>query len=333
MVFEPCCLEHWVGTKVGVTKLSLADIREFQLVNVKRVLNYVVQNAAFYREWFRDTPEIRSFSDFERLPVLTADELIKNGQRMQCVDQESVCRIYTSGTTAAPKRLGFTDEELAATVEYFTEGSRQFLRCGDKALLLFPCRVENGAGQLFVRALARLGVEAVPFDVPADGPAACRAVRETAPSLVLASPDTAQAMLHSGEPLRFDTLLVSGDALSCDVAEHLRERFRCDVFQQYGLTESAFGLGVDCRAFAGYHLRETDYYVEILDDKGKALPTGMPGRVVITSLLCGAMPLIRYDTGDVSRYLPEPCACGSSLPLLDRIRPRGVAKGYHSRCV
>ncbi|MCE5235620.1 MAG: DVU_1553 family AMP-dependent CoA ligase [Clostridiaceae bacterium] len=326
---ELCCLEAWIGAKICVPKLSLKDIRAYQLAAVERVLNYVVQSAPFYRERFRGAPEVRSFSDFERLPLLTADELISNGQRMLCVEQEHVCRVYTSGTTAAPKRLRFTEAELEATVEYFTEGSRQFLRRGERALLLFPCEAENGAAQLFLRALKRLGAEGIPYGIPADGAEACRAVLETMPSLILAAPATALSMLACGENLSFDTLLVSGDALSEDAARLLRERFHCDVFQQYGLTESAFGLGVDCRAFHGYHLRETDYYVEIADEKGKALPTGEFGRVVITSLLCGAMPLIRYDTGDIGRYLSEPCACGSVLPLLDRIRPRDVAKGYH----
>lgn len=327
---EPCCLEAWIGAKIGAPKPALEEVRAYQLAAIERVLGYAVQNAPFYRERFSGVPKVHNFSDFERLPLLTADELIANGQRMLCVEQEHVCRVYTSGTTAAPKRLRFTEAELSATVEYFTEGSRQFLRRGQLALLLFPCEAENGAARLFLRALKRLGAEGIPYGLPANGAEACRIVSETAPSLVLTPPDMAQSMLACGENPSFDTLLVSGGALSEDAAQRLRERFHCDVFQQYGLTESAFGLGVDCRAFHGYHLRETDYYLEIVDEKGKALPRGEFGRVVITSLLCGAMPLIRYDTGDIGRYLLEPCACGSGLPLLDRIRPRDVQKGYYN---
>jgi len=36
------------------------------------------------------------------------------------------------------------------------------------------------------------------------------------------------------------------------------------------------------------------------------------------------MPLIRYSTGDVSRFLTARCACGSNLKHLDRLQGRSV---------
>lgn len=330
MGIEPCSLDGWIAARTGIAQLTLAGLRAYQLDAIRRVLAYAVANAPFYRERFPRLPDLHDFSDFMRLPVLMADDLVAYGNRMLCVEQEQVRRICTSGTTEHPKRLCFTDAELAATVDYFVAGARQFLQSGDTALLLFDSSRENGAGQLFLRALTRMGVTAIPYGVPSDGKTACRAVCTYMPSLLLTAPDTARAMLAYGGSSQFTTLLVSGDALSNGEVALLRTRFGCDVFQQYGLTESAFGLGVDCRAFAGYHLREVDYYTEILDAQGNALPAGEAGRVVITSLCNGAMPLIRYDTGDRSMYLPGMCACASPLPLLDRVAPRAVPKGYHS---
>lgn len=34
------------------------------------------------------------------------------------------------------------------------------------------------------------------------------------------------------------------------------------------------------------------------------------------------MPLIRYRTGDLSRFLPDPCPCGTILKSLEKIRYR-----------
>jgi phenylacetate-coenzyme A ligase PaaK-like adenylate-forming protein len=48
----------------------------------------------------------------------------------------------------------------------------------------------------------------------------------------------------------------------------------------------------------------------------------MPGEVVFTTLSRRAMPLIRYRTGDMARFIPEACPCGSILPRLDKIRGR-----------
>jgi len=42
---------------------------------------------------------------------------------------------------------------------------------------------------------------------------------------------------------------------------------------------------------------------------------------VLTTVNRRVMPLIRYRTGDVARWLPEPCPCG--LPLR-RLSPLGI---------
>lgn len=48
-----------------------------------------------------------------------------------------------------------------------------------------------------------------------------------------------------------------------------------------------------------FAINEADYIVEILDDNGNHLPDGSLGRIVVTDLFNFAMPMIRYDTGDM----------------------------------
>ena len=45
-------------------------------------------------------------------------------------------------------------------------------------------------------------------------------------------------------------------------------------------------------------------------------------RVVITTLTRAGMPLIRYRTGDISRFIKEPCPCGTVLKTMEKIRYR-----------
>jgi len=93
---------------------------------------------------------------------------------------------------------------------------------------------------------------------------------------------------------------------------------------------------VDCEAHMGYHLREADLYFEIVDPlTGEVLPDGELGEVVFTTLNRTGMPLIRYRTGDVSRFLPGPCGCGTMLRRLERVQCRvdaSVGVGSHG-CV
>jgi phenylacetate-CoA ligase len=43
------------------------------------------------------------------------------------------------------------------------------------------------------------------------------------------------------------------------------------------------------------------------------------GHVLVTTLRNTAMPLIRYRTGDLAVRRDEPCICGRTLPMLDRV--------------
>jgi len=49
---------------------------------------------------------------------------------------------------------------------------------------------------------------------------------------------------------------------------------------------------------------------------------GEPGEIVVTTLAAEAMPLVRYRTGDLSRWLPGPCPCGGPLALLGPVQGR-----------
>jgi phenylacetate-coenzyme A ligase PaaK-like adenylate-forming protein len=94
------------------------------------------------------------------------------------------------------------------------------------------------------------------------------------------------------------------------------------------------GGGVECEAQQGYHLCEADLLFEIIDpDTEKPMPDGEYGEVVFTTLTRRGMPLIRYRTGDVSRFILEPCACRTQLKTLERITHRldgRVPIGPHS---
>ena len=60
------------------------------------------------------------------------------------------------------------------------------------------------------------------------------------------------------------------------------------------------------------------------------LEIGEMGEVVFTTLSRRGMPLIRYRTGDLSRFLPEPCPCGTVLKTLETVKGRisGQIEGY-----
>ena len=68
------------------------------------------------------------------------------------------------------------------------------------------------------------------------------------------------------------------------------------------------------------HIRENDILVEVVDPVTKEpLEDGKLGKVLITTLTRAAMPLIRYETGDIGSIVSGTCPCGSVLKRLDYI--------------
>jgi phenylacetate-CoA ligase len=110
-------------------------------------------------------------------------------------------------------------------------------------------------------------------------------------------------------------------AISEQLTEGMRERitrgFGVPIHQGYGLNE--IGL-VACRCEAGrYHVHVEHCQVEILNEQGRACALGETGRVVVTALGNAAMPLLRYDTGDLAEAVAGDCPCGRTLPAFGGI--------------
>jgi phenylacetate-CoA ligase len=69
------------------------------------------------------------------------------------------------------------------------------------------------------------------------------------------------------------------------------------------------------------HVNADSVLVEVLRD-GRPAPPGAPGKIVVTDLSNFAMPLVRYQVGDVGVLSDRRCPCGRGLPLLESIEGR-----------
>jgi phenylacetate-CoA ligase len=115
-------------------------------------------------------------------------------------------------------------------------------------------------------------------------------------------------------------IISCAETLTDDMRQRLQSVFGCPVLDRYGSRE--FGLiASQCHA-GSYHINSRGVHVEILSGGQPAEP-GEAGRVVVTGLVGKAMPLIRYDTGDVAEAAASTgCSCGRGLPMMGRIHGR-----------
>jgi len=70
----------------------------------------------------------------------------------------------------------------------------------------------------------------------------------------------------------------------------------------------------ECKMKHGMHLSETNFFTEVIDPKtGEQLEDGEIGELIFTTYDREGMPLIRYNSCDLGRIIPDICECG--LPL------------------
>jgi phenylacetate-CoA ligase len=90
-----------------------------------------------------------------------------------------------------------------------------------------------------------------------------------------------------------------------------------ESFDIPGLTELyGPGTGLECQRHEGIHYWADYYILEIIDPEAlQPMPPGKTGEMVVTTLRKEGAPLVRYRTRDLTHLKPQPCSCGSVLPM------------------
>lgn len=334
-----CPLDAWVSQATGLPGPDPQALRQWQAERLHSLAQWARARSPFYAEHLPDLPDLPDLAEssdgLAALPFLTPDHLREHSERMLCVSQGDVDRVVTlntSGTSGRPKRLFFTGRELEDTLDFFRVGMASFTSPGDSLLILLPGRREDGAAMLLARALTEIGVRPVLTPQPCTPQESFRLISQETITCLAALPSQLRALLElspdgPGWPRTLNRALLSGEPVSSELRRQADEA-GIEIYAHYGLTETCFGGGVECGAHHGYHLREADLLVEIVNPvTGRAVADGREGEVVISTLSRRGMPLVRYRTGDMARMLPGPCPCGSPLkrlgPITGRIQTTG----------
>jgi phenylacetate-coenzyme A ligase PaaK-like adenylate-forming protein len=341
-------LEDWIQYRIGLepgAPFTREALLRHQLAALRESLTHAAASSPFYRRRFAGRPGFppQDLQGFAALPFTSMADLAADPLDFLAVSQSAVARVVTlrsSGTSGPPKRLFFSAADLERTVDFFHHGMSTLVAPGQRVLILMPGEQPGSVGQLLVEGLGRLGAAGMVHGPVRDPGAAVDAVMAHRPDCLVGIPVQVLAMARhprgAGIPRGLvRTILLSTDYVPEAIVRVLEETWGCQVFQHYGMTEMGFGGGVACEARDGYHLREADLFVEVVDpETGRGVPEGVSGEVVFTTLAVSAMPLIRYRTGDLARFRPEPCPCGSRLRRLGKIagrRANGAAIGQSIR--
>ena len=333
-------LESWIAAKIGAgaERLTRRELEDFQLQKLRESIRWACAQSPFYAKHLagHSESELASLDDLQRLPFTDADDIRREGLQFLCVSQGDINRVVTlesSGTSGEPKRVYFTAGDQELTIDFFKVGMSTLVRPGQKVLIALPGERPGSVGDLLAKALERLPADPVPCGFIHDPAAVLRLIARARIDCVVGLPVQILSLVRFAEDMRDapihrpSRVLLCSDHVPDSIVNAIKQAWRCEVFEHYGMTEMGLGGGVDCEAHCGYHLREADLLFEIVDPRtGERVGEGEEGEIVFTTLTRRGMPLIRYRTGDISRFIPEACPCGTTLQRLDRIRARKNAR-------
>jgi len=329
-------LDRWIRSRIGREpegRFTREHTRRHQLEKLRENLAHAARRSPFYRRRFSgcDGFSVTDFQAFASLPFTTAEDLVRDPLEFLCVSQSEVARVVTlrsSGTTGRPKRVFFDNDDLELTVDFFRHGMSTFVQAGQRVLIMLPGGLPGSVGALLVEGLDRMGAAGIVHGPVQDPEDAIDEILAHRVECLVGIPVQVLSLVRHPKSARIPrgfirNVLLSTDYVPESIVADIEHTWGCRVYQHYGMTEMGYGGGVECDAHDGYHLREADLFVEIVDPAtGRPLPDGVSGEVVVTTLTRRAMPLIRYRTGDMARLLPEYCPCGSTLRRLSKVRGR-----------
>jgi phenylacetate-CoA ligase len=131
----------------------------------------------------------------------------------------------------------------------------------------------------------------------------------------------ASNLIERGIRLKLKVVITNAEPLYDFQREVIEACFGCEVKETYGQGEMIVAAS-ECDHHA-LHLWPEVSVTEVLDDDGHPVSPGQPGRIVSSSLLNEAMPLIRYDTLDIGALAKDnSCECGRNLQKIQSIYGR-----------
>ncbi len=131
--------------------------------------------------------------------------------------------------------------------------------------------------------------------------------------------------------LRVNSIITMSESLNDYTKDAVEKYFGCPVLSRYSNIENGIIAQQTMDDHNNFLVNTASYLVEIMDlHKDEVVQNGTPGRIVVTDYYNYAMPLIRYDTGDVG-VLGEVEIGGSSRTVLTRIEGRKLDQIYNTK--
>lgn len=308
------------------------EIRKSELnARLADILRYAFDRAPAYREIYEDKglrpSHITSLDEIDRLPIIRMSELAERQKKrppfggFETLPPDQIRRIYVNpGFICQPGEREYQDTSWAEAM------CGAGFQPGDRVVNTFSYHMWPFAFMLDESA-KRIGATVIPTGF-GNTLAQVRVMQSLRVNGYLGTPSFIMTLIQRATGMGLDVrkdlclkrALVSAEMLPESLRSRLERDLRMTVRQVYG-TVLLGCVGYECLYRTGLHVPD-NVHVEVVDpDTGKQVAPGAAGEIVATSF-SRAYPMIRLATGDLSSFAREPCPCGRTGPMLNKILGR-----------
>jgi phenylacetate-coenzyme A ligase PaaK-like adenylate-forming protein len=293
------------------------------LAQVRSLITDIRPRSPFYAQRLAGF-ELKSLADLARLPVLTGDELKSHmppAGHGFVTDETAGGFVFASGgTSGAPKVAYRTAEEHHYNATRMGKGLLLAgFGPGDVvANLMFAGNMWASFISLNM-ALEHTGARFLPLAGNMDLEFVLFALKHFRANSIISIPTVLLSIARMVEERKIEGLTIKkaatgGEHLFPGARAYLSRVLGVEHFASAGYAANDSGaIGYQCSHCGGsiHHVHEDLHYVEIVDpDTLEPVAPGEVGKIVATNLNRRLMPMLRYDIGDLGRWIEGPCGCG-----------------------
>ncbi len=319
-----------------IESMPVADLKKSQLKKLKETVAGAYEQVPFYRRKLDELNvhpnDIQRLEDVAKLPFTVKNDLRDNYPFGLCaVPLKDVVRVHaSSGTTGKPITGPYTESDLDNWSEcmarnLFAAGVRE----DDIVQNAYGYGLFTG-GFGFHQGAAKLRCTLVPTSSGLTE-RQITLMKDFGATVLFSTPSYALTIAERAEELKVDIRslplrvgVFGVEPWTIAMRNEIEERMGIKAMESYGLTElSGPGVAFDCIEQNGLHINEDHFLAEVVDPVTfEPLPLGEKGELVFTSLQKQAMPILRYRTKDITRFIKEPCSCGRTLLKMEKLSGR-----------
>ena len=319
-----------------IETLQGSELQKLQLSRLKNTIETALHSPYYGTHFSANgsmTDVLKHIEDIYKLPYTTKQNLRDNyPYGFMTMPKKDIIRLHSSsGTTGNPTVIFHNRHDIDSWANLM---ARSLFCAGVRDTDVFQNIVGYGlftGGLGFQYGIEKLGALSIPAGA-GNSARQIKLMRDYGTTVIHAIPSYLGRLFDvfqsEGLDPRRDTelrmLVIGAEPHTEEQRQRIQEMFGVKAFNSFGLSEmNGPGVAFECEYQNGLHIWEDAFVVEIVNpDTLEPVPDGEYGELVMTTLDRQAMPLIRYRTRDITRFIPGDCPCGRTHRRIDRITGR-----------